>query len=63
MSEREIKKFIRQEYALNGNTKIRNLNIEKQEFNLIIGDCMATLPFGKSLKRQIRINTILESNI
>ena len=58
MSEMHIKQFIRQEYGLNGNTKIRKIDLTKQEFELKIGECMATIPFGKRLKRELKLEKI-----
>lgn len=59
MSENEIKTWCRKEYNINGNTKIRNVNIDKQQFTIRLGDCMADIPFPKSLIRELKINSLL----
>lgn len=58
MSERDIKNFIRKEYGLNGNVKIRKINMDKMEFNILLGDCEATIPFGKVLRRHLKLENI-----
>ena len=58
MSEKDLKNFIRKEYGLNGNVKIRKVNMEKMEFNILLGDCEATIPFGKILKRDLKLESI-----
>jgi hypothetical protein len=59
MSENEIKNWCRKEYNLNGNTKIRNIDIDKKQFTIRLGDCMADIPLPKSLVRQLKINMII----
>ena len=58
MSENEIKTWRRKEYNINGNTKIRNVNIDKQQFTIRLGDCMADIPFPKSLIRELKLEKI-----
>lgn len=59
MSENEIKIWCRKEYSLSGNTKIRNIDIDKQQFTIRLGDCMADIPFPKSLIRELKLNMII----
>lgn len=58
MSEKDLKNFIRKEYGLNGNVKIRKVNMEKMEFNILLGECECTIPFGKILKRNLKLESI-----
>lgn len=58
MSENEIKTWCRKEYNINVNTKIRNVNIDKQQFTIRLGDCMADIPFPKSLIRELKLEKI-----
>jgi hypothetical protein len=63
MSENEIKFWCRQEYNIRQNTKIRNIDYEKGLFTIKLGDCMADLPFPKSLIRELKINKLLNGKI
>lgn len=58
MSENEIKNWCRNHYNLRGNVKIRSINIEKQQFTIRLGDCMADVPFPKSLIRELKLEKI-----
>jgi len=58
MSEREIKQFIREEYGLHHHQKIRKIDLEKKQFRLLIGDCVATIPFGKKLMRELNLEAL-----
>jgi hypothetical protein len=59
MSQKEMSNWCRKEYNLNGNTKIRNIDIDKKQFTIRLGDCMADIPFPKSLVRELKLNMIL----
>jgi len=59
MSQKEMSNWCRKEYNLNGNTKIRNIDIDKKQFTIRLGDCMANIPFPKSLVRELKINMII----
>lgn len=59
MSEKEIANWCRKEYQLSGNTKIRNINLDKKEFTIRLGDFYYRLPFPKSLIRELKINSLL----
>jgi hypothetical protein len=58
MSEKDIKQWCRSHYNLNGNTKIRKINMDKFQFVIRLGDCYAELPFPKSLIREIKLAEI-----
>ena len=58
MCENEIKIWCRKEYNLNGNIKIRNVNTNKQQFTIRLGDCMVDIPFPKSLIRELKLEKI-----
>jgi len=60
VSEKLVREFIRMEYNLHRSYKIRNINMEKQEFVVNIGSCFACYPFGKALKRELRLEEILK---
>jgi hypothetical protein len=59
MSENEIKNWCRRHYNLRGNVKIRSVDIYKQQFTIRLGDCMADIPFPKSLVRELKLNMIV----
>lgn len=59
MSQNEIKRWCRQDYGLHGNQRISNVNLLKYEFTIMIGDCKANIPFSKRLKRQLKIESLL----
>jgi len=59
MSENEIKNWCRKHYNLRGNVKIRRINYDIQEFIILLGDCECSIPFPKSLVRELKINMIL----
>lgn len=58
MSEKEIKEWCRRGYNIRGNTKIRNIDYDKQLFTIKLGDCMADIPFPKSLIRELKLEKI-----
>ena len=58
MNENQIKEWCRKEYGFRNNTKIRDIDLIKQEFKIKLGDCFAHVPFPKSLIRELKLNQI-----
>jgi len=58
MKDTEIIEYIRSGYNLNNKVKIRNLDIERQEFRIKMGDSLIDLCFPNALKRAIKLNEL-----
>jgi hypothetical protein len=58
MKNSEIKEFIYRDYNLRRNTKIHKIDIDKMEFTIRIGSCLADIAFGKSLTREIKLRSL-----
>lgn len=58
MTEVEIKHFIYRDYNLNRRLKIRNIDLDKKEFTIRMGDTFCELPFSKQLLREIKLKEL-----
>lgn len=58
MKINDIIKSIQNEYGLSRKVKIRNLNLESKTFDIMLGDCLITLPLPKDIKRFLIIEEL-----
>jgi hypothetical protein len=70
MNDKKIRKILREHYKFGRWVRIGEIDYHKAEFVVIVGgnricedgDCMAIYPFPISLKRELKLRAILETN-
>jgi hypothetical protein len=62
MSLKEIIDACRREYGLSSKVKIRNLNLDGRTFDIMLGECLVTLPFPKGVSRFLILEKIIPDN-
>jgi hypothetical protein len=62
MNLKEIIDSCRKEYGLSSKVKIRNLNLDAGTFDIMLGDCLISLPFPKSVKRFLILEKLIPTN-